>query len=68
MFTVSFNGGVLEAKIGDRTVVSQPFKPTSTGEQQSWADEAEAMAWWEENKVSFTPPPDPEPAPPPPAP
>lgn len=63
MFTTSFNGGVFEAKIGDRIVVHQPFKPTSTGEQIAWATEAEALTWWEENKASFAPPPEAEPAP-----
>jgi len=62
MFTTSFIGGVFEAKIGDRVVVHQPFKPTSTGEQITWTNEADALAWWEDNKASFTPPPEPEPA------
>jgi len=63
MFTTSFNGGVFEAKIGDRIVVHQPFKPTSTGAQIAWTDEADALAWWDETKASFTPPPEPEPTP-----
>lgn len=65
MFTTTFNGGVFEAKLGDRVVVHQPFRPTSTGEQVAWADEAEALAWWESNKSQFAPPPEPEPTPPP---
>lgn len=60
MFTTSFIGGVFEAKIGDRVVVHQPFKPTSTGEQAPWENQADALAWWEENKASFTPAPEPE--------
>jgi hypothetical protein len=44
--TTSFNNGVFEATDGDRIKVYQPFKPTPTGEQLPWANEAEANAWW----------------------
>ena len=48
--TTSFSHGVFEARDGDQIVVYQPFKPTATGEQPAWADQAEADAWWESVK------------------
>jgi len=51
--TTSFIAGVFGASDGDRALVHQPFKPTSTGEQLPWADEAEALAWWESVKEMY---------------
>lgn len=39
----------------DRLMIVQPFKPTSTGEQEPWADEAEALAWFESQKSFYGP-------------
>lgn len=59
--TTRFVGGAFEALKDGQVVVYQPFKPTATGEQPAWADEAEAMAWWETVKtmhgVAAEPPP-----------
>lgn len=51
--TTSFVNGIFEAHKDNVQIVYQPFKPTSTGEQVAWANEAEAMAWWNEAKSSF---------------
>jgi hypothetical protein len=54
-YEVVFNGGVLDVHLGDKHVIHQPFKPTNDGTQEAWANEAEALAWWEENKPVETP-------------
>lgn len=51
--TTSFTDGIFEAHDGDRIVVYQPFKPTETGAQPAWADQAEAEAWWESVKSTY---------------
>jgi len=52
-YEVVFNGGVLDVHLGDKHVIHQPFKPTNDGTQEAWANEAEALAWWEENKPTL---------------
>jgi hypothetical protein len=55
-YEVVFNSGVLDVYKGEQHFIHQPFKPTNDGTQEAWADEAEALAWWEENKpVENTP-------------
>ena len=49
--TTRFVGVAFEALNDDQVIVYQPFKPTSTGDQPAWVDEAEAMAWWETVKT-----------------
>ena len=53
MITTKFESGVFEAWNGDIALIYQPFRPTSTGEQPAWADQAEALAWWDTIKASF---------------
>lgn len=54
MITTSFNNNnVLEIFKNNVLIISQPFKPTSTGEQVAWASEAEALAWFDEIKYMY---------------
>ena len=53
MITTKFESGVFEASSDDATLIHQPFRPTTTGEQPAWANEAEALAWWDTIKASF---------------
>jgi hypothetical protein len=46
MFTTNFENGVLTVIKDTNIIIVQPFKPTSTGIQQSWAYEQEAIEWW----------------------
>ena len=55
-YNVVFADGVLNVYQNDRHIINQPFKPTNDGTQEAWANEAEALAWWEENKpIEITP-------------
>lgn len=45
-----YSNGNFEVLKDGNVIVSQPFKPTSTGEQLPWANEAEAVAWWNASK------------------
>jgi CO dehydrogenase/acetyl-CoA synthase alpha subunit len=49
MLTTIFENGTFEVHNGEAVLVSQPFRPTSTGEQPAWVDEAEAMDWYNNN-------------------
>ena len=51
--TAIYNNGVLDVFDNDQHVIHQPYRPTSTGEQPAWTDEAEAMAYWESIKSNF---------------
>jgi len=53
MITTKFEAGIFEAWNGDTALIHQPFRPTTTGEQPAWANEAEAMAWWNTIKATF---------------
>jgi len=55
-FTAEFVDGELKVYEGDRLAILQPFKPTTTGEQMPWEDEAEALAYWESIKSNYGPP------------
>lgn len=46
MITTNFVNNTLEVFKNDALIISQPFKPTSTGEQIAWINEAEALAWF----------------------
>lgn len=55
---VVFEGTSLNVYDDSNTmVIHQPFKPTATGEQLPWTNEAEALAWADENLVLTTPEP-----------
>jgi hypothetical protein len=43
--THTFSAGTLEVFKDGVIQLYQPFKPTSTGDQPAWADEAEALEW-----------------------
>jgi hypothetical protein len=45
--------GVFDVYDGERHLIHQPFKPTATGSQELWADEAEALAWWDTQKARY---------------
>ena len=49
MLTTIFENGTFEVRNGEAVLVSQPFRPTSTGEQPAWVDEAEAIEWYNNN-------------------
>jgi len=50
--TTRYSNGNFEVLDDGKVIISQPFKPTPTGEQLPWADEAEAVAWWDASKSS----------------
>lgn len=43
--THTFSGGILNVYQDGVIQLHQPFRPTSTGEQPAWVDEAEALEW-----------------------
>lgn len=50
---VVFEGTALNGYDEDNNLVMhQPFKPTPTGQQVVWTNEAEAMAWAEQNVLN----------------
>lgn len=53
MITTNFTNNVLEIYKDDRLIIVQPFKPTNTGEQVSWANEQDALSWWENEKHRY---------------
>jgi hypothetical protein len=55
-YNVVFNNGILDVYINDVHYIHQPFKPTNDGTQEAWANEAEALAWWEEKLTLETTP------------
>lgn len=60
-FRTEFSDGVLKvyensSTFKDRLMIVQPFCPTSSGGQRPWADEAEAVAWFESQKSFYGPP------------
>jgi len=59
MITTNFNNGTLEVYKNGQCIISQPFKPTSTGQQPNWENEAEALEWWNSIKepYEYEPPP-----------
>jgi hypothetical protein len=59
-FTTKFDeDGCFWAFEGDRAAVCQPFKPSSTGVQLPWENEADALEWWESVKEQYGPGPAP---------
>jgi len=52
-FTTEFTDNVLYVILDGRTIIAQPFKPTSSGEQVDWASEQEALAWWETQQSQY---------------
>lgn len=38
---------------GERHLIHQPFKPTDTGDQESWDSEEQALAWWDTQKSAY---------------
>jgi hypothetical protein len=46
MITTNFTNGILEVYKNNHLIISQPFKPTSTGEQIAWANETQALEWF----------------------
>jgi hypothetical protein len=53
MITTNFINNTLEVFKNGMLVISQPFKPTSTGEQISWTSESEALAWFDTIKAIY---------------
>ena len=53
MININYKDNVLEVYKDDVLIISQPFRPTETGEQISWIDEADALAWWDTIKDNF---------------
>lgn len=51
--TATFNNGALTVFEDERQIIYQPFRPTATGEQPAWTDEAEALAYWDSIKSNF---------------
>jgi len=47
--THTFTNNNLEVFKDGVIQLSQPFRPTSTGDQPAWADEQEALEWFYEN-------------------
>lgn len=55
LISAFFNNSLTIVNDTTNTVVlAQPFKPTSTGEQESWSSEQEALDWWETQKPIYT--------------
>lgn len=46
MFTTNFENGILSIFKDTNILIVQPFKPTSTGIQEPWIDQEQAVAWW----------------------
>ena len=44
-----FENGAFSVIRDGRIALFQPFKPTSTGAQEAWADEQEALDWFSTN-------------------
>jgi hypothetical protein len=53
-FRITYANGVLDVFEGELHRIHQPFKPTSTGEQELWASEEEAMAWLSTHYAEYT--------------
>lgn len=50
--TVYANGS-FDVYDDERHIIHQPFRINDTGIQEPWANEAEAMIWWETQKASY---------------
>lgn len=48
-----YTNGTFDVFDGELHLIHQPFKPTATGAQDPWADEAEALAWWDTQKSRY---------------
>lgn len=53
MFTTIFENGILKVFRDGVPIIIQPFKPTSTGDQLVWANEEDALAWWQAIKSLY---------------
>jgi len=51
--TATFNNGILDVYEDTCHIIHQPFRPNDTGEQPAWANEAEALAYWDSIKSNF---------------
>jgi hypothetical protein len=52
-FRVVYSSGVLDVFYEERHVIHQPFHATDTGLQEPWANEEEAVAWWNSIKEPY---------------
>jgi hypothetical protein len=48
-----YTSGTFDVFDGERHLIHQPFKPTADGSQNPFADEAEALAWWDTQKAGY---------------
>lgn len=48
-----YTNGVFDVFDSERHLIHQPFKPSDTGSQDPWANEEEALAWWETRKSNY---------------
>jgi hypothetical protein len=53
-FRITYENGVLDVFEGEIHRIHQPFKPTSTGQQEPWASEQEAMDWLATQNAEYT--------------